>query len=187
MSILNKKVLQVGADFLPDRIVTVRAAVELIFKGAAHAVEIDPGSKLHSVFEEFDTPSVIRLVNYVDIRKRRRESGKQRFRIFVRDGFRCQYCSHKFSPQELTLDHIIPKSRGGSDEPENLVAACVPCNQQKDDNTPDEARMPLRASPSALRFGLDKAALKHYAQERPDWEFYLCVKEKHADQYNSTA
>jgi len=185
-NILQKRVLQCSADYRPDKIITVREAFELVFKGAAHVVEEVEGIKLHSVFEEFETPSVIRLFNYVDVRKKRRESGKQRYRIFQRDAFKCQYCEKRFSPQELTLDHIVPKSRGGSDEPENLVAACVDCNQEKDDRTPEEAKMHLRATPSMLKYGLDKAALRHYSQERPDWEPYLCIREKHPEQYSST-
>lgn len=185
MNILARKVLQVNAAFEPDRIVSMEDAFILVFKGAAQAVEVCP-EFLHSAWEKFEAPSVIRLVRYVDIRKKRRESGKRRFHIFVRDRFRCQYCSKKFSPQDLTLDHIVPQSRGGSDDPENLVAACIPCNQKKDDLTPVEARMPLLATPSALRFGLDRAVLSHYAESRPEWRPYLCLNEKHVDQYAST-
>src|ERR687884_10993 len=70
---------------------------------------------------------------------------------------------------ELTLDHIIPRSRGGTSDPENLCAACIACNQRKGNRTPDEARMPLLATPSALRYGLDRAVLNHYALSRPEW------------------
>src|SRR5438132_4466111 len=139
---------------------------------------VDKTRVLRSQHMTHEVPSVVRLVHYIDLRKRRRESGKQRFRIFVRDKFRCQYCAHRFQPAELTLDHIIPRSQGGSDDPENLAAACIPCNQRKGNRTPDVARMPLLATPSALRYGLDRAMLAHYAEARPDWLAYLCLDTK---------
>lgn len=143
-------------------------------------VEADADAVLHSLHSTHPAPSVIRLVRYIDIRKRRRESNKQRFRIFVRDKFKCQYCCKNFSKNigQLTLDHIFPRSKGGADDPENLATACIPCNQRKGNHTPDEARMPLLATPSALRYGLDRALLAHYAETRPEWNPYLFLEEK---------
>ena len=173
MSILRRKVLLLNASYQPEGVIDVVRAFLLVWKGSAQTVEVDSELVLRSQHTTHAVPSVIRLVHYVDVRKRRRESGKQRFRIFVRDGFRCQYCSKKFAPALLTLDHIMPRSRGGSDEPENLAASCIPCNQRKGNRTPDEARMPLLATPSALRYGLDRAMLSHYAETRTEWRPYL--------------
>lgn len=173
MSVLSNKVLVLNASYQPEGVIDMVRAFLLVWKGAAQAVEIDATRQLRTQHCAFDVPSVIRLVHYVDIRKRRRESGKQRFRIFVRDGFRCQYCCKRFTPTALTLDHITPRSQNGSDDPENLAASCIPCNQRKGNRTPDEARMPLLATPSALRYGLDKAMLRHYAETRPEWKPYL--------------
>lgn len=180
MSVLNRKVLLLNASYEAEGVIDMVRAVLLVFKGSAQTVEIDSTRVLHSQHRTFEVPSVIRLTKYVDVRKRRRESGKQRFRIFVRDGFRCQYCSKKFDPQKLTLDHIMPRSREGSDEQENLATSCIPCNQRKGNRTPDEARMPLYATPSALRYGLDRAMLRHYADARPDWKPYLFLEHRAA-------
>ncbi len=175
MTVLNRKVLLLNASYQPEGVIDVVRAFLLVLKGSAQMVEVDHTSVLRSQHTTHQVPSVVRLVHYVDIRKRRRESGKQRFRIFVRDGFRCQYCCKKFPPQTLTLDHIMPRSRGGSDDPGNLATSCIPCNQRKSNRTPDEARMPLLASPSALRYGLDRAMLRHYAATHTDWLPYLCL------------
>ena len=67
--------------------------------------------------------------------------------LFRRDDHRCLYCGGQFSRQELTRDHVMPVSRGGADQWENVVAACKRCNWHKDDRTPEEARMPLLAVP----------------------------------------
>ena len=91
----------------------------------------------------------------------------------MRDKFRCQYCGEKKTAAELTLDHILPRSRGGDNSPVNIVAACVPCNNRKSDRTPAEARMPLLTSQSALRVKLERVVLCHYAEARAEWRKYL--------------
>jgi 5-methylcytosine-specific restriction endonuclease McrA len=149
-----------------------------VWKRTAETVEIDHGFVLRSPNFVFEVPSVIRLVEYIDIRRRRRESGRARSRIFARDKYRCQYCGQKGTAFTLTLDHIVPRARGGASEPSNMCTACQPCNQRKGDRTPDEARMPLLATPSALRYGLDKAMLQHHAQSRPEWRKYLFLDEE---------
>jgi 5-methylcytosine-specific restriction endonuclease McrA len=102
-------------------------------------------------------------------------------RILVRDKFRCQYCGRKGTAFDLTLDHIVPKSKGGRTIAENLVAACTPCNNRKADRTPDEARMPLLANPAALYFGLRQAAFQHAAEERPEWKKYLFLEDAYQE------
>lgn len=176
MTALSRKVLLLNAAYEPEGVIETVRAFLLVYKGSAQTVEVDATRVLRSQHAEHEVPSVVRLVHYVDIRKRRRESGKQRFRIFVRDRFRCQYCSKRFGVFELTLDHIMPRSREGSDDPHNLATSCIPCNQRKGNRTPDEARMPLLATPSALRYGLDRAMLRHYAESRPEWLPYLCLE-----------
>lgn len=180
MNVLSRKVLLLNGDFFPLGAIEMTRAVRLVWKGVVQTVEVDPDRVLRSQHMTHEVPSVVRLIHYIDLRKRRRESGKQRFRIFVRDHFRCQYCCKKFQPADLTLDHIIPRSQNGTDDPENLATACIPCNQRKGARTPDAARMPLLATPSALRYGLDRAMLAHYAETRPDWAPYLCLSEKAA-------
>lgn len=177
MSAATRKVLLLDASYCPLGIIEMWRAVLLTIKGSAELVQADVQRPLRTSRGSYTAPSIVRLTVYRDIRRRRRESGKQRFRIFVRDKFRCQYCAKKFGPQDLTLDHILPQSRGGQDEQENLATSCKPCNQRKGARSPDEARMPLLATPSALRYGLDRAMMDYYAEKRPEWAVYLYKEE----------
>src|SRR2546430_1317192 len=102
------------------------------------------------------------------------ESSNLSFRSnYMRDKFRCQYCGEKKGAVELTLDHIMPRSRGGDNSPVNVVAACIQCNNRKSNRTPEEARMPLLTSQSALRVKLERVVLCHYAEARAEWRKYL--------------
>lgn len=174
MMFRTTNVLQLNAAYEPDRIIDVAHAVVLVHhRRKAQAVEVAPGQFIRSCRSTYETPSVIRLVTYHDVRRKRRASGKMRFHIFLRDGFRCLYCGVKGAASDLTLDHIEPQSRGGPDAPENLATSCYSCNQEKGNRTPTEAGMTLRSSPSALRYGLDKAVLRHLAEARTEWRPYL--------------
>lgn len=119
-------------------------------------------------------PSVIRLKHYVNIRKKRQVAGAKRLKIYIRDKYKCGYCGKKFDSKDLTLDHITPKSKGGSGIPENLVTACKPCNNRKADRTPDEANMPLITTIHETQdIGLDMVMLCSYIESRPEWRPYL--------------
>src|SRR5438477_529081 len=93
--------------------------------------------------------------------------------LTARSKFCCQYCGEKKGAVELTLDHIMPRSRGGDNSPVNVVAACIQCNNRKSNRTPEEARMPLLTSQSALRVKLERVVLCHYAEARAEWRKYL--------------
>jgi 5-methylcytosine-specific restriction endonuclease McrA len=170
---LNGRVLLLNFSFEPLGTVGVARAICLVVRGAVFVEDYEGERVLRSPSTEFRVPSVVRLRAYVNVRGRRQASGRKRLRIFVRDGFRCQYCGGRRAAGELTLDHVQPRSRGGRSTPENLVAACARCNTRKGDRTPEEARMPLLTSQRALRVGLDTVMLCHYAESRPEWRKYL--------------
>lgn len=109
----------------------------------AEVVEVRKGMYIRSVSAEFPFPSVIRLCGY--IRVPFRSIILSRKNILKRDDQKCQYCGKKKS--DMTIDHILPRSRGGTDSWENLVAACTSCNSKKGCRTPDEAKMPLLSKP----------------------------------------
>ena len=90
---------------------------------------------------EFRLPSVVSLKSYID---QDRRPAFTRFNVFLRDGFACQYCG---SGAELTFDHVLPRSQGGTTSWENIVAACAPCNLRKGGRTPRQADMPIRRAP----------------------------------------
>jgi 5-methylcytosine-specific restriction endonuclease McrA len=174
-----RKVLLLNASYEALNIVTASKALALTWRRVAEVVELDPGRVLRTPQFAFAVPSVIRLTYYADVRARRNRT-TSRARILTRDKYRCQYCGRKGTAFDLTLDHIIPRSRGGKTAAENLCAACQACNHRKGDRTPDEARMPLLANPSALYYGLERIAFQQAAHERPEWRKYLFLEEADA-------
>jgi 5-methylcytosine-specific restriction endonuclease McrA len=170
---LDGRVLLLNQTYEPLGTVSVARAVIMTFKNTVYVEELDGDRVLHSARESFPVPSVIRRRTYINVRRRREASGMKRLRIYMRDKFRCQYCGEKKPVGELTLDHILPRSRGGDNSPVNIVTACVPCNNRKSDRTPAEARMPLLTSQTALRVKLERVVLCHYAEARAEWRKYL--------------
>ena len=170
---LDGRVLLLNQTYEPLGTVSVARAVIMVFKNTVSVEEFDGDRVLRSARAEFPVPSVIRRRIYINIRRRREASSMKRLRIYMRDKFRCQYCGDKRAAGELTLDHILPRSRGGDNSPVNVVTACVACNNRKGDRTPAEARMPLLTSQSALRVKLERVVLCHYAEARVEWRKYL--------------
>jgi 5-methylcytosine-specific restriction endonuclease McrA len=187
MASLNGRVLLLNFSYEPLGTVGVARAMCLSLRGIVFVEEFDGERVLRSPRAEFRVPSVIRLRRYVNVRRRRQAAGLRRLRIFVRDGFRCQYCGSKKAAHELTLDHITPRSRAGRSTPENLATACVACNTRKGSRTPEEARMPLLTPQKALRVGLDLVMFCHYAESRPEWRKYLFVQDASDDERRQLA
>jgi hypothetical protein len=158
-------VLLCDAHYLPLREIGVEHAVYLLFTGKASPVYTEAGlvpvaklglapsavanwaTRLDGLIEgdKFLVPQAIRLHRAIAYRLATLRPNRQH--VFRRDKHTCQYCGHK---AELTLDHVMPASRGGGDTWENLVAACAPCNQYKANRTPEEAGMQLATKPKRL-------------------------------------
>src|ERR1051325_1844374 len=170
---LDGRVLLLNQTYEPLGTVSVARAVIMAFKDTVTVEEFDGERVLRSARAEFRVPSGIRRRTYINVRRRQEASGMKRMRIYMRDKFRCQYCGEKKSASDLTLDHILPRSRGGDNSPVNIVTACVACNSRKSNRTPDEARMPLLTSQRALRVKLEQVILCHYAEDRAEWRKYL--------------
>jgi len=170
---LDGRVLLLNQTYEPLGTVSVARAVIMVFKNTVTVEELDGNRVLRSARAEFPVPSVIRRRIYINVRRRREASSMKRLRIYMRDKYRCQYCGEKKPAGELTLDHILPRSRGGDNSPVNVVTACVSCNNRKGDRTPAEARMPLLTPQSALRVKLERVVLCHYAEARVEWRKYL--------------
>jgi 5-methylcytosine-specific restriction endonuclease McrA len=178
--ILGRKVLLLNASYEPLSLVTAPKALTLVWRRVAEVLELDRGRFIHTTRFAFEIPSVIRLTHYIDIRSRQNRV-TNRHRILARDHYRCQYCGKRGTAFDLTLDHILPKSRGGRIVAENLVTACQECNNRKGDRTPEEARMPLLTNPAALYYGLERVALQQAAQTRPEWRKYLFLEHNEED------
>lgn len=147
------RVLILNASYEPLHVCSVKRAVALLMHGIAERVE-DSEKILRSPSVIFPVPSVIRLRKYVRRPPRHRVAFNRR-NVFKRDNHTCQYCHGKSF--DLTLDHVVPRSRGGATSWENVVACCKPCNSRKRNRTPEEANMHLRRSPFAPRFVFSSA------------------------------
>jgi 5-methylcytosine-specific restriction endonuclease McrA len=170
---LNGRVLLLNQTYEPLGTVGVARAVVMMLKNVVTVEEWDGDRVLRTPRDEYQVPSVIRRRDYINVRRRREASGARRIRIYIRDKYRCQYCGERKGALELTLDHILPRSRGGDNTQLNLVTACLACNNRKADRTPEEARMPLLTTQTALRVKLEMVLLCHYAEARPEWRKYI--------------
>jgi 5-methylcytosine-specific restriction endonuclease McrA len=132
------QVLVLNASYEPLNVCTVRRAHVLVFKGKAEVIE-DLPRPLRSASDTFRWPHVIRLVHYVRVPRAVKRKISRRA-LFARDGWRCQYCG---ATGKLTLDHVVPRSRGGDSGWENVVTSCAPCNLRKGNRTLDEVHMHL--------------------------------------------
>ena len=132
-----------NSSYEPLNVCTVRRAYVLVFKGRAELVEKD-ARPLRSASDTYPRPHVIRLLTYVHVpRSVKRKISRPV--LFARDGWCCGYCGS--STRKLTLDHIVPRSRGGESVWENVVASCAPCNRRKGDRLLNETEMALRVLP----------------------------------------
>ena len=170
---ITGRVLLLNFSYEPLGTVGVARAVCLWFRGKVSVEEYDGANVLRSPSQTINVPSVIRLRSYINVRRKRQETAMKRARIYIRDKYRCQYCGDHRHASDLTLDHILPRAQGGEATPQNLVTACIKCNQRKGNRTPEQARMPLLTSQKMLQLGLDRVLLCHYAESKPEWKKYL--------------
>lgn len=153
-------------DYQAISVCSVERAFVLLLLDKAEMVCDNPTRKLRSVRQVFDCPSIIRLFRYIKIPYR--NVALSRHNIYKRDGFCCAYCGNR---DGLTLDHVLPKSRGGRDSWHNLVTACGRCNSLKGDRTPEEAEMVLKMKPFRPSFIV---YLRDFAGSLDDeWKPYL--------------
>jgi 5-methylcytosine-specific restriction endonuclease McrA len=152
---VNGAVLVLNQNYEPLNVCNLRRAIVLVFDGKAEVLEAN-GKVVKSASRSFPAPSVIRMV-YLIHRPRPRVKLTRR-EVFIRDGYTCQYCGRQ--SHDLTIDHVVPRSRGGAHCWENLVSACKPCNHRKGGKLLGEARMHLRNEPREPRAG------RYYTIER---------------------
>lgn len=137
-----RRVLVLNQDYSPLTVCSAERAFLLIYAEKAERVHDDPELMIRTVTREFRMPSVIRLQKYIYVPYKSVILSRQN--VFKRDRQQCQYCG---SQRDLTLDHVMPRSRGGQSTWHNLVTACKKCNSYKGDRTPEEAEMDLQTTP----------------------------------------
>lgn len=164
-------VLVLNSTYEPLSIVSVRRAIVLVLKEKAEIVEATD-AYLRSEKLCLPVPLVIRLVAYVKVPKFV-SIPLTRKTVFARDHYTCQYCGRHLPKSELTLDHVIPRRKGGKTEWENVVTACKVCNHRKGDRTPEEAGMRLLNRPARPRYMV--FVLLGEASCHEAWRKYLYV------------
>jgi len=163
--ILDRSVLVLNQNYEPLSVTNAKRAVVLIYLGKAEAVERD-GIMVCSAYRDFPLPSVVRL--FLHVRPPKREISLTRKNVIKRDGHTCQYCGTRSGP--MTTDHVQPRTRGGKDTWENLVCACVACNNRKGNRTLAESGMKLFRRP---RRPFYFHFIQNYLTEDVRWKPYL--------------
>ena len=157
--------LVLNATYEPLCVVASRRALVLVLADRAELVHSSE-RYFHSERLSLPEPSVVRLSRYVRVPYQTRVALNRRA-VFARDGHKCQYCGATAE----NIDHVVPRSRGGSHTWDNVVASCRPCNARKEDRTPHEAGLVLRSHPAQPRERM--WAVIAGGALRPDWEQYL--------------
>ncbi|HNY42908.1 MAG TPA: HNH endonuclease [Bryobacteraceae bacterium] len=167
---LHRPVLVLNASYEPVNICAARRALVLILKGVASA-EASAGDFIHASRRDFAMPSVIRLLEYRRIPHQTRALSRKN--ILIRDRYTCQYCHKTFAGSELTLDHVIPRSRAGETSWENLVACCHACNNRKGNRTPEEAGVKLLRQPHPFNLHTSRHLMRLVGRADEQWRKYL--------------
>jgi 5-methylcytosine-specific restriction endonuclease McrA len=161
------KVLVLNNDFTPISVTDFARGFKLVYKGKAEILEHIEENPVVTDHKVYRRPTVIRLLKYVVLPFRKLKP--TRGNIFRRDGMKCLYCN---SEKNLTLDHVMPKSRGGNNTWENLATCCNKCNVTKDSKTPEEAGMKMRHRPFKPGY---RYFIKNFSGVYDQWTTYLTV------------
>jgi 5-methylcytosine-specific restriction endonuclease McrA len=153
------RTLLLNQSYEPVNAISWKRAICLVMLGKAETIE-EYEKEVRSARSSFKVPAVVRLVSSFRRHRKRVKFSKQH--VFARDRFKCQYCGQRKSVDELTQDHVLPRSRGGKTEWTNIVTACKPCNAEKMDRTPDESGMHPINPP-----------------QKPDWVPVFAIKISH--------
>lgn len=184
---LHDGVLILNRSWLAVHVASVRRAVCLMALGHADAVDPEDfatydfqgwmelseggnGDCIHAVSFLFRVPEIVVLTHYDG--RRSRGIKLSRRNVMERDEFTCQYCGRKFEPARLTIDHVIPRSRGGQTVWENVVAACTRCNDRKGDRTLEATRMTLTRAPRRPRWVAGLGTRRSFPRKE-SWERFL--------------
>ena len=163
----RQAVLQINASYEPMAFCSARRALTLVIKDKAIVIETMDREVRPGMFY----PSVIRLREFRHIPHKMQTLSRKN--ILLRDRNLCQYCGGKFHPSVLTLDHVIPKSKGGRNTFENLVSCCSPCNRRKADKTLEESGLTLLNKPRASSIHTARFLMRCMGSDDPKWKRFL--------------
>ncbi len=164
--------LLLNATYEPLRVVSWQRAITLLTKGKVEVVAAYDRD-IRGVSITFKLPAVLRLLYHVRVARRFHRVPFSRANIYLRDKYRCQYCAKQLPTHELTFDHVIPVSKGGRKDWENIVTSCIECNRLKGGKTPAQARLRLIRRPKRPNF-LPSIRITIGLREVPDsWRDFL--------------
>ena len=170
------RTLLLDSSYYPVEVINWKRAMILMISGRAETI-IDYNSiSINSTHISFKLPKILRLFNIHQSKKTVKFS---RFNILYRDNFQCQYCTKQFHHKDLTLDHIIPTSRGGRNTWDNVVAACSKCNSKKGSKSVSEAGMKLMKKPKRPGWS-PQIVLKLKNDDPTEWWDWFQIKKKTA-------
>ncbi|MDD5542735.1 MAG: HNH endonuclease [Acidobacteriia bacterium] len=167
---LHLPVLVLNATYEPINICAARRALILVLKGVARTEE-EHARMVKSPSTSLPIPSVIRLLEFRHIPRQSRALSRKN--ILMRDRNTCQYCGNIFSPGELTLDHVVPRSLGGPSTWENLVACCKSCNHTKGNSTLGESNLSLIREPRSFNLHTSRQLMRMMGHSDEQWRKYL--------------
>ena len=168
--LMQTPVLVLNASYEPINICAARRAIVLVLKGLAMPEE-ENANFLHAARLAMRVPSVIRLLEYRRIPHQTRALSRKN--ILLRDRNTCQYCGVVLSSGDLTLDHVVPRSRGGSSSWENLVACCHSCNRRKGNHLLIETDMRLMKEPRPFTLHTSRHIMRMIGRSDNKWRKYL--------------
>ena len=150
---MSKQVLLLNFDQSPINIITVKKAYKLISKNKVYAdYDMEECHEVKLVTKTIKIPKILILKYYIKLPQKKLSPCRKN--IFQRDSYCCQYCGMDLCDKTATVDHVIPKSKGGGATWNNLVTSCKDCNLYKSNRTPKEAKMELKTKPSEPKYGL---------------------------------
>ena len=167
---LQEPVLVLNATYEPVNVTAARRAIVLVLKGVA-TTEEENGAFLHSARMAVRVPSVIRLTEFRRIPYQPRALSRKN--ILMRDRYTCQFCGCILPAHELTIDHVIPRSRGGQTDWDNVVACCQRCNTTKGDRLPEEAGLRLLRPPRPFTLHTSRQIMRMLGSSDELWRKYL--------------
>lgn len=168
--VLQSPVLVLNATYEPINVTAARRAVVLVLKGVA-TTEEENGSFIHSARVAIRIPSVIRLTHFRRIPYQTRALSRKN--ILLRDRYTCQFCGRVLPAGELTLDHVVPRSRDGHTDWDNLVACCHACNNRKGNRLPEEVGLKLRRLPRPFTLHTSRQLMRMMGKSDERWRKYL--------------
>ena len=165
-----EQVLLLNITYEPLKVINWKRAITLFLLGKVEVLE-EYGREIHSVSFTIKLPAVVRLLRMA--KKPKTPVRFSRQNIYARDKYRCQYCGRRCPSEELTYDHVIPKSRGGKTEWTNIVTCCMKCNRKKGGRTPVEAHMKIIRKPKQPKWLPAVRVTIGFKEVPQSWRDYL--------------